>query len=238
MTTSERPSADLRVRLLEAAARTPSTRPRAWARRTLLAGLGAMAWWLVVMAALGVRVDWHELPTAARAETIVVLLAAALLAMSAGLTRGRAMVGATSESLVRAAWGLPVVLLVLVLAVDPHGSSSITFADWPATVWHARGCDLFTFIIALPLLGIGLLLPRGLTLSRPRLTGACLGLASATWAHLLIRVHCPVSGTWHSLIGHLLPALPLMGLGAWAMSALNRRQNAVKTIGPKPSPLA
>jgi hypothetical protein len=238
MTMSERPSAELRARLLQAAALTPSTRPRTWARRALLGGLGAMAWWWVVLFALGLRFDWHELPTTSLAETIVTLLAVAVLAMAAGLTRGRAMVGAASESLVLAAWGLPAVLLVLVVAVDPQASSSVLFTGWPATVWHARACDLFTFIIALPLLAIGLLLPRGLTLSRPGWTGACLGLAAATWAHLLIRVHCPVSGPRHALIGHLLPALPLMVLGAWAMTALNRRQNAVKTIGPKSSPLA
>jgi hypothetical protein len=238
MTMSERPSADLRARLLRAAALTPSTRPRAWARRALLGGLGAMAWCLVAMVALGLRRDWQALPTVSLAETIVTLLAVAGLAMAVGLTRGRAMVGAASESLVLAAWGLPTVLLLLVVAVDPRASSSVLFAGWPATVWHARACDLFTFIIALPLLGIGLCLPRGLTLSRPGWTGACLGLAAATWAHLVIRVHCPVSGPLHALIGHLLPALPLMALGAWAMIALNRRQNAVKTIGPKSSPLA
>ncbi len=238
MTMSERPSADLRARLLQAAALTPSTRPRTWARRVLLGGMGAMAWWWAVLFALGLRFDWHELPAPSLAETIVTLLAVAVLAMVAGLTRGRTMVGAASESLVVAVLGLPAVLLCLVVAVDPRASSSVLFTSWPATAWHARNCDLFTFFIALPLLGIGVGLPRGLTLSRPWWTGACLGLAAATWAHLLIRVHCPISGTGHALIGHLLPALPLMALGAWAMTALNRRQNSFKTFRPKTSPLA
>lgn len=235
---SERPSADLRARLLAAAALTPATRPRTWARRALLSGLGTLAWWLAVMFALGLRFDWQELPTVALAETIFTLLAVGLLAIAAGLKRGRAMVGATSESLVLATWGLPTILLFLVVAVDPRGPATLSFSGWPATVWHARVCDLFTFAIALPLLGMGLLVPRGLTLSRPGWTGACLGLAAATWAHLLMRMHCPVGGIGHALVGHLLPALPLMGLGAWALIALNRRQNAAKTIGQKHSPLA
>jgi hypothetical protein len=57
---------------------------------------------------------------------------------------------------------------------------------------------------------------RGLVLSRPGLAGACLGLAAATWAHLLLRVHCPIGGPGHAVLGHLVPTLPLMALGAWA----------------------
>jgi hypothetical protein len=84
-------------------------------------------------------------------------------------------------------------------------------------VLHAWPCGLLTLLIALPLIGIALLVLRGLTLSRPGLVGACLGLAAATWAHLLIRVHCPLGGAGHAILGHLLPLLPLMILGAWEM---------------------
>ena len=90
---------------------------------------------------------------------------------------------------------------------------------------HARACDLLTLGVALPLIGIGLWMTRGLTPGRPGLAGACLGLAAATWAHLLIRIHCPVGGGGHAVLGHVLPALPLMALGALASWLLNRHQS-------------
>jgi hypothetical protein len=215
MSITERPSAGARHRFLRAAARQPASRPRAWLRRLSVAAFGALVWQVTMLSVLGVRPDWHDLPAPAMAATIVGLLAAALLASAIGLARGRSMVGNTTESLSLAAWGAPLLLLLLVVVIDPHGSSTRTAPD--ALLRHAWPCGLLTLLIALPLLGIALLVLRGLTLSRPGLAGACLGLAAATWGHLLIRVHCPLGGAGHAILGHLLPLLPLMILGAWAM---------------------
>jgi len=215
MSITERPSADARDRFLQAAAHQPASRPHAWLRRISLAGLGTTAWLLTVLSVLGIRPDWHDLPAPAVTATIVVLLAAALLASAIGLARGRSMVGTTTEALSLAAWGVPLLLLLLVVVIDPHGTSTAAASD--ALLLHAWPCGLLTLLIALPLLGIALLVLRGLTLSRPGLAGACLGLSAETWAHLLIRVHCPLAGAGHAILGHLLPLLPLMILGAWAM---------------------
>ena len=106
-------------------------------------------------------------------------------------------------------------LLLLVVVIEPRGTPTAAAPD--ALLRHGWPCGLLMLLIALPLLGIALLVLRGLTLSRPGLAGACLGLAAATWAHLLIRVHCPLGGAGHAILGHLLPLLPLMILGAWAM---------------------
>ena len=125
------------------------------------------------------------------------------------------MVGATTGSLSVAAWGIPLLLFLLVAIVDPRGPSTVAAPD--AHLFHAGPCGLLVLLIALPLMGIGRFVLRGLVLSRPGLAGACLGLAAATWAHLLIRAHCPLAGTGHAVLGHLLPLLPLMVLGAWAM---------------------
>jgi len=203
MSITERPSADARDRFLQAAAHQPASRPHAWLRRISLAGLGTTAWLLTVLSVLGIRPDWHDLP------------APAVLASAIGLARGRSMVGTTTEALSLAAWGVPLLLLLLVVVIDPHGTSTAAASD--ALLLHAWPCGLLTLLIALPLLGIALLVLRGLTLSRPGLAGACLGLSAATWAHLLIRVHCPLAGAGHAILGHLLPLLPLMILGAWAM---------------------
>ena len=125
------------------------------------------------------------------------------------------MVGTATEGLSLAACGVPLLLLLLVVVIDPRGTSTVTAPN--ALMLHAWPCGVLTLLIALPLIGIALLVLRGLTLSRPGLAGACLGLAAATWAHLLIRVHCPLGGAGHAILGHLLPLLPLMILGAWAM---------------------
>jgi hypothetical protein len=215
MSNTERPSAGARDRFLQAAARQPASRPHAWLHRIWLAGLGTMAWLVTMLSVLGIRRDWHDLPAPAAIATILSLLAAALLTSLIGLARGRAMVGTATEGLSLAAWGVPLSLLMLVALVDPGGTATPTAPG--ALLLHAWPCGILTLLIALPLIGIALLVLRGLTLSRPGLVGTCIGLAAATWAHLLIRVHCAVGGTEHAVLGHLLPLLPIMILGAWAM---------------------
>jgi hypothetical protein len=215
MSITERPSAGIRDRFLRAAASQTASRPRTWFRRVLLGCLGATAWLVTLLSILGLRPDWQDLPAPALTATLAGLLAAALLASAMGLARGRAMVGTTTESLSLTAWGAPLLLLLLVVMVDPRGTPTAMAPD--ALLRHAWPCGLLTLLVALPLLGIALLVLRGLTLSRPGLAGACLGLGAATWAHLIIRVHCPLGGTGHAILGHLLPLLPLMIVGAWAM---------------------
>lgn len=209
----ERPSANARDRFLQAAAGQTASRPRAWFIRILLASFGALVWLVAMLLVLGIRPDWIDLPMPGLATTIAALLAAALLASLIGLARGRSMVGNTTETLSIVAWATPILLLLLVTVVDPRAPSTLTnLAPMP----HAWPCGLLVILVALPLLGMGRFVLRGLVLSRPGLAGACLGLAAATWAHLLLRVHCPIGGPGHAVLGHLLPLLPLMALGAWA----------------------
>jgi len=142
--------------------------------------------------------------------------------------RGRAMVGAGAGLLALAVWGLPVVLALLVSAVDPRGPSTWNPAAHPQAgpVTSAVGCIELTLVAGLPLIGVGVMLLRGLTFARPWIVGACLGLAAATWAHAVVRVHCARGGAEHALIGHLLPALPLMVVAGLALWALDRQAAA------------
>jgi hypothetical protein len=216
MSTPERPSAEARDRFLAAASRQTPSRPGAWGRRLMLAGLASVAWWGAMLALLGIRPDWGDLPASSLSATLLGLLAAAALASAMGLARGRSMVGSPSEALSVAALGIPLALFLLVVALDPQGASTVATTTAPSGhVLRAWPCGLLVVLVALPLVGVGLLVLRGLVLSRPTLVGACLGLAAATWAHLLIRVHCPIGGPGHAVLGHLLPLLPLMALGAW-----------------------
>jgi hypothetical protein len=224
----ERPPAELKARLLAATARVPATRPGSWGRR-LAVGTGAGVLWLGAMLVMkGIRHDWSELPCGSSVLTLGGLVASAALATGVALRRGRAMVGAGAGLLAAAVWGLPVVLAVLVSVVDPRGPSTWDTAPHahPATVGNAIGCIEMTLVVALPLVGLGVMLLRGLTLARPWIVGACLGLGAATWAHMVVRLHCPRGGAAHALVGHLLPALPLMLVAAWALWVMDRRAAA------------
>lgn len=215
MTELDCPSEALRARLLAAAARQPAIVPGTWGRRLLGYALLGAAWIVVATAVLGVRPDWRQLW--AGAATLLALGAVAVAASVAGLSRGRAMVGASSELLLVFIAGLPLALLGIVLGVAPGMVPPASGSA--ATALAAIKCDLLVAAVAVPLLGCAWAVVRGLTLSRPRLSGACAGLAAATWAHAVVRVHCAVPGASHAVIGHLVPALPLMCLAAWVFSA-------------------
>ncbi|HEY8924883.1 MAG TPA: hypothetical protein VIU64_10925 [Polyangia bacterium] len=223
------PPSDLRARILRVASRTPSTRPGTWPRRVLGAGTFAVLWTLAAAALVRARSDWGELPVGSLALTFAVLLAVAGAALGAGLTRGRAMAGPPLERLlVVVAVGLTA-LLALVLAVDPGGPSTRQLSG-AALWWHSLPCAALELGVGLPLV-VAVLVPfAGLSLARPGLTGACVGLAAATLAHAVVRFHCGVGGSDHALLGHLLPGVPLMLLGAW-FSAARVVERSLERIG-------
>jgi len=215
MNRMESPRPELRDRLLAAARRTPAAPPGAWRRRLTGAGVFAVAWTVLAALVLRLRPDWPELPPGPVVATVGGLVGAATVASVAGVARGRSMVG---PSVTRAGAALAVAtlgLLALVTLVDPRGPSTRLY-EGAAMGRHAIPCGLMVLLLGVPLLAAGLFPLRGLTLARPGLTGACIGLGAATVAHLLVRLHCAIGGQGHALLGHLLEALPLMILGAWA----------------------
>jgi hypothetical protein len=223
MTVRERPPAALRERLLTATAQAPATPPGTWRRRVMASAALAFGWMAAIIAVKGLRLDWDDLPVGSLAATIVALVGVAIGLSLLALARGRAMVGTATTALSIAVWGSLIVLFALVLALDPHGPSTRQFPAMQPTVSHAAACGLMVGIVGAPLLGFGLMATRGLTIARPALTGACLGLGVATWAHAIVRVHCAVGGSGHAILGHLLPALPLMALGVWGLRGMQRR---------------
>jgi hypothetical protein len=222
MSEQTRPPPDLKARLMAAAAREAATPPGTWGRRIALTIAGGAAWLTVMLMVKGVRPDWTELPAGPWSLTVAALVLSATVATAIALRRGRAMVGTGVGAVSPVVWGLLLTMAVLVSVVDPRGPSTehAVEGDRVASAAHCIG---MTAVVALPLVALGLRLFRGLTLSRPAITGACLGLAAATWAHAVVRMHCPIGGPDHALLGHLLPALPLMALAAWASWLLDRR---------------
>jgi hypothetical protein len=79
---------------------------------------------------------------------------------------------------------------------------------------YAPMCGVITLLLSTPVLGALFWLRRGMIASAPALTGACLGAAAATWAHLIQHAHCPVAHPLHVLTGHALPIVPVMIVGA------------------------
>lgn len=212
------PRPELRARLLAAARRTPAAPPGAWRRRLTGAGIFAVAWTVLAALVLRLRVDWPELAVGPVVETIGGLAGVAVLASVAGLSRGRTMTGPGVTRLATVVTVAAVGLLALVTTVDPHGPSTRWFGG-AAMGRHAIPCGLIVMGLGTPLLLAGLAPLRGLTLARPGLTGACIGLGAATIAHLLVRLHCAIGGAGHALLGHLLEAVPLMAMGAWVVRA-------------------
>ncbi len=213
---------------MAAASREVATPPDTWRRRLVIYGVLAAAWMIGVTALLGARADWSQLPRELVIPTLGGLLGSAMLASVGGASRGHIMVGASSEVLFSLLASIPVLLLVVITMFDLQGPETPLFADPGATFASAVRCDLLVIVVGLPLLGLGWALLRGLTLARPALSGACIGLGAATWAHAILRVHCPMGGVSHAIVGHLLPAIPLMAIGAWVFSARSHVDRSTK----------
>jgi len=218
MNRMESPSPELRDRLLAAARRTPAAPPGAWRRRLTGAGIFAVAWTVLAALVLRLRPDWPELPPGPVVATVGGLVSAATAASVAGVSRGRSMTGPGVTRAGAALAAATLGLLALVTLVDPRGPSTRLY-EGAAMGRHAIPCGLIVLLLGVPLLAAGLAPLRGLILARPGLTGACIGFGAATLAHLVVRLHCAIGGQGHALLGHLLEALPLMGLGAWASRA-------------------
>ncbi|MBC8133849.1 MAG: DUF1109 family protein [Deltaproteobacteria bacterium] len=101
-------------------------------------------------------------------------------------------------------------------AIDSQGPETLLSTGRGTTLAGTLKCDLLVIAVGMPLVGLGWAMSKGMTLARPALSGACVGLGAATWAHAVLRMHCPVDGASHAVVAHLLPAIPLMIMGAWA----------------------
>lgn len=203
----------LRARVLADAAKSP---PRGSFRHHAVAAVTASAIWLGTMLVVkGVRRDWVELPVWYTQGTIAALVLVAGALSFVGLSRGRHMLGVRAETLIALTSAMPVVVAAWASLVVASAPSSAPCPTWMAALEHAPACDAMSMVLAAPVLAAFLWQKRGLAPANPGLTGACLGAAAAAWAHLVVHAICPYGHAAHALVGHALPMLPLMGLGAW-----------------------
>jgi hypothetical protein len=134
----------------------------------------------------------------------------ALVVVSAGLGRGRSMLGRPR------AWLLSVVLLTPLSLLAWRVLTSSQYPDMMAE-WSARpGFRCFSISCAMslaPLLGV-LWMRRGSEPANPRLTAACFAAAVGAGVWVLVDLWCPVGYVPHLLLGHVLPLVLLMALSA------------------------
>lgn len=208
------PPAELRARILADIAKPPATRPGAFRTRSLAAGAAFVLWCAAAFLVLGLRRDWAELPMPYAAGTLALLGVGAASLTWVAASRGRAMVGPPAALALLALSALPPTLSLIAMVLVSPATSSVSVASWGQLIKMSLVCDGMSMALAAPLLGLFLLLKRGLLLPAPALVGAALGAASATWAHALVHMHCPLADRWHLLLGHALPTLPLMAFGA------------------------
>jgi hypothetical protein len=217
-------SADLRARVLAAAAAEPSPTRAAVNRRNVVISLLAatsVVSSLMIFATLAsdgelVRLGGEVTPDqyVERSVSLVVATAGGALGIVAialwfALRRGRSMLGRSRGSLL-----CGIVLIPLGLFVWKVGWSlalGASMVEWPERT-GLKCLSLSLFVAVGPLLAF--LAMRRSAPVRPALNGAILGSAAGACAWIAGDLWCPVAFVPHLLLGHVLPLIVLTGAGA------------------------
>ena len=217
-------SAELRARVLAAAAAEPSPTRAAVRRRTMFmamvaaaSGIGAFVIFAMLMSESHLLRLGGEVVPQQRLERPVWLVVAtvsgaigvAATAVWLALGRGRSMLGRSRRWLLYGGVLIPVSLLVWKV------SCSLAFGDamvaWPER--PGERCLSLSLLVALgPLLSF--LAIRRRAPAQPALNGAVSGFAAGACAWVAVDLWCPVAYVPHVLLGHVLPLFVLGGAGA------------------------
>ena len=197
-------SEDLKARILAAAAATPSTTRKQGKRIAALGVVLAIGFALTLFQLVGGIEHSRDRPLG-----LTVRLADGWGLFSAVLTwlvvgRGGSTLARSPPVLLAATTGSPIALY----AWMRH------FPDWGASSDNEVVCLLLTFAFAAAPLAAFMLLRKGLEPSHPTLLGAAAGAMSGAWAAVLVFLWCPQTDALHALVGHVLPNILLIALGA------------------------
>ena len=209
---TERPAlpAELRARVLAAAAATPSP-PRAEVRRRTALALVLAALSVVALFFLTGGLQVGDRPVGYVVVTAIGWAALAIAATVFAYGRGRSMAGRTRASLVAAAllvapllaaWALPWMLAWP--EVDPW------VGGWSA---HMK-CFVMSTVVGLAPLLLLAAARRGSDPVHPGAAGAAIGAAMGAWAGTMMDLHCAVTGCLHVVFAHACPSLLLAMIGA------------------------
>jgi hypothetical protein len=226
------PPESLKRRLLEAAGRQPvPTRPRRLVSGAAAAALTAAA----MVAAYSAELWWGDLRRGAGLDRAAAFTSgvATLLRLGAGTSgrpaaAGLAIVAGTIVLAAAATWlTLPSRRSML---SPPRGQLLAVAFAFPLLVgaWHLLWgtsyvdpfsrvgwrCIYFTMATApWPFLAV-YRASRRLDPRHPALTGAALGSSAGAWGAVMAAIWCPLSIGSHVLVGHVLPVVLSVGLGA------------------------
>lgn len=212
----DRPSEDLRARILAEVAKTPAPTRRVHTSRALgVLVVGALG----TAALFGLSGGFEK---GARPLSLVVFTAgifciAATILTGVSYGRSRSMLGRPRRVLVVACAAALPLLVAIALGVSLLWSDPL--ADVVRTRMHV-GCGLLTAVDGLaPLLALALL-RRESDPVHPALTGAALGAAAGGWTATLAYLRCPHVEATHCIVAHVLPTLVLIAAGALLGRAL------------------
>lgn len=198
-------SEDLKARILAAAAATPSTTRKQTRRRAALAVVLAIGFAFALFELVGGLAHSKDRPLA---QTIRLAdgwgLASSLLTWLV-VGRGGSTLARSPPVLLASTAGAPIALY----AWMRH------FPDWgSATSENEVACLLLTMAFSAAPLAAFMLMRQGLEPSHPTLLGAAAGAMSGAWGAVLVFLWCPHTGALHALVGHVLPNILLIALGA------------------------
>ena len=223
-------SAELKARVLAAAAAEPSPTRAAVNRRNILISLLAAASGVgafVIFAALIsqnqlVRLGGEVAPYRHLQRSVWLVattaggaLGIAAIALWLALCRGRSMLGRSRRGLL---YGI--VLIPPALFAWKVGCS-LAFGD-PMAQWAERAglkCLSLSLLIAAGPLFSFIAMRRSAPV-QPALNGAVMGFAAGACAWVAVDLWCPVAYVPHVLLGHVLPLFVLAGAGALLGQAL------------------
>ncbi len=201
---------ELRVRVLDEARRTRS--PTRFAATTR-AGV-ALFTALIVSIGLFVQVGGVRVGPRPLALIVGTALGSSLIALCAtwtAISRAGSMLGRPRLFLLLAAIATPVVLFVWKIY---YSALFLGMSErWPTRPGlKCFGLTLGTALLPL----IALAFERRRTdPTHPKALGAALGGAVGTWAAVMVDLWCPVAYPPHVVLGHVLPILILVLIGAW-----------------------
>jgi hypothetical protein len=201
--------AKLRARVIEQTRREPAlTRSQLLLRQSVVMGMAVLSSLLLFGWLGGVRSGPR--PLALVLQTAFGSAALALGSAIIAFGRGRSMLGRPRS------WLLALIVLTPIALFSCRVLLSVRFPLMMAE-WHGRPglrCFAMSGALALaPLFGV-LWLRRGTDPVHPRSTAAALAATVGAGSWVLVDLWCPVGFVPHLLLGHVLPLLLLIALGA------------------------
>jgi hypothetical protein len=217
-------SAELRARVLAAAAAEPAPTRAAVRRRNLFMGLVAAATGIgafVIFAALMSEGDLLRLggeiapqQHLERSVALVLTTASGAFGIAAtavwlALRRGRSMLGRSHRWLLGGVILIPISLLAWKIGCSiAFGAAMVAWPERPGE----RCLALSLLVAAGPLLSF--IAIRRTAPAQPVLNGTVMGFAAGACAWLAVELWCPVAFVPHLLLGHVLPIGVLAAGGA------------------------